>query len=81
MIFLFIFEVFFMESICEDSDIVAANIKVCFFFVQIALFLYRLNNFNEMINSIQLSLSYHAVATALYLSFFPSLFPSHGLFH
>ena len=27
-----------MESICEDSDIVAANIKVCFFFVQIALF-------------------------------------------
>ena len=71
-----------MESICEDSDIVAANIKVCFFFfVQIALFLYRLNNFNEKINSIQLSLSYHAVATALYLSFFPSLFPSHGLFH
>ena len=71
-----------MESICEDSDIVAANIKVCFFFfVQIALFLYRLNNFNEKINSIQLSLSYHAVATALYLSFFPSLLPSHGLFH
>ena len=51
------------------------------FFVQIALFLYRLSNFNEKINSIQLSLSYHAVATALYLSFFPSLFPSHGLFH
>ena len=22
-----------MESICEDSDIVAANIKVCFFFL------------------------------------------------
>ena len=56
-------------------------LRFVFFFVQIALFLYRLNNFNEKINSIQLSLSYHAVATALYLSFFPSLFPSHGLFH
>ena len=52
MIFLFIFEVFFMESICEDSDIVAANIKVCFFFWQIVLFLYSLSNFNEKINSI-----------------------------
>ena len=70
-----------MESICEDSDIVAANIKVCFFFWQIVLFLYRLSNFNEKINSIYLSLSYHAVTTALYLSFFPPLFPSHGLLH
>ena len=26
---LFFYEVFFMESICEDQDIVAANIKVC----------------------------------------------------
>ena len=38
MIFLFIFEVFFMESICEDSDIVAANIKVCFFLCKLRYF-------------------------------------------
>lgn len=27
-----------MESICEDSDIVAANIKVCFFFGKLCYF-------------------------------------------
>ena len=27
-----------MESICEDSDIVAANIKVCFFLCKLRYF-------------------------------------------
>ena len=28
-----------MESICEDSDIVAANIKVCFFLANCVIFI------------------------------------------